>query len=474
MFHRTFKRQSAHPWKLCRPGAGESQIDQTDVTQIILESISDGVFTVDLDWRITSFNRAAEKITGIPRKKAIGRYCWEVFRSDMCESDCALRRTMAQGKDFVSSSTHILDNRDRKRSITVSTSLLKDGNGRVVGGVETFRDHTLVEELRNKISGRFHRNDMVSSSPAMQQIFAILPQIAQSDSTVLIKGETGTGKELMARAIHNLSTRSAQPLVSINCGALPDSLLESELFGYKAGAFTSAVKDKPGLFSAAKGGSILLDEISETSPAFQVKLLRVVEAHRFQPLGAVKTEPMDVRIIAATNKNLVDLVKTGDFREDLFYRINVIQIELPPLRDRMEDIPLLVAHFITRLNTLRGKEIQGVDHRVMEILMNHHFPGNIRELENIIEHASVLCTTGRITPDRLPPSLVQATVSRAFPTRERLKTAEKELLMDALRQNNFNRTAAAKMLGMHKSTFFRRINRLNITLPARDGRNRKT
>ncbi|ACN17744.1 sigma-54 dependent transcriptional regulator (PAS domain protein) [Desulforapulum autotrophicum HRM2] len=452
----------------------ENHIDQTDVTQIILESISDGVFTVDLDWRITSFNRAAEKITGIPRKKAIGRFCWEVFRSDMCKSDCALKRTMAQGKDVINSSTHILDNRNRQRSITVSTSLLKNAEGEVVGGVETFRDHTLVEELRNKISGKFHRNDMVSSSPAMQQIFKILPQIAQSDSTVLIKGETGTGKELMARAIHNLSARAAKPLVSINCGALPDSLLESELFGYKAGAFTSAVKDKPGLFSAAKGGSILLDEISETSPAFQVKLLRVVEAHLFQPLGAVKTEPMDVRIIAATNKNLVELVKTGDFREDLFYRINVIQIELPPLRDRMEDIPLLVAHFITRLNTLRGKEIQGVDPRVMEILMNHNFPGNIRELENIIEHASVLCSSGMITADRLPLSLVKENFSRAFPPKDRLKSAEKELILDALRQNNYNRTAAAKMLGMHKSTFFRRINRLNIILPAKDGRTRKT
>ncbi len=391
----------------------------------------------------------------------------------MCASDCALKRTMAQGRDVISSATHILDSRNRQRSITVSTSVLKNARGEVIGGVETFRDHTLVEELRNKISGRFHRNGMVSSSPAMQRIFTVLPQIAQSDSTVLIQGETGTGKELMARAIHNLSARSARPLVSINCGALPDSLLESELFGYKAGAFTSAIRDKPGLFSAAKGGSILLDEISETSPAFQVKLLRVVEAHLFQPLGAVKTESMDVRIIAATNKDLVTLVKTGDFREDLFYRINVIQIALPPLRERMEDIPLLVDHFIAVLNNLRGKTIQGVDPGVMEILMNHNFPGNIRELENIIEHASVLCSTGNISVDRLPPSLIKKNLSTTFPSKDRLKAAEKEMLMDALRQNNFNRTAAAKMLGMHKSTFFRRINRLDITLPKKDGRTRQ-
>lgn len=391
----------------------------------------------------------------------------------MCESDCALKRTMEQGKDFISSSTYILDSNNRQRPITVSTSLLKDGKGRVVGGVETFRDHTLVEELRNEISGRFHRNNMVSSSPAMQKTFTILPQIAQSESTVLIKGETGTGKELMARAIHNLSFRSSKPLVSINCGALPDSLLESELFGYKAGAFTNAAKDKPGLFSAARGGSILLDEISETSPAFQVKLLRVVEAHLFRPLGSVKTEPLDVRIITATNRNLLELVKTGDFREDLFYRINVVQIELPPLRDRMEDIPLLVEHFIAKLNRLRGKEIQGIDRGAMEILMNHDFPGNIRELENIIEHASVLCSTGRIDTDHLPSSLAEKTSPLGFTTGNSLKTAEKRVIMDALRQNKFNRTATAKMLGMHKSTFFRRVNRLNMTLPRQDGRTRQ-
>ncbi|MDY0220746.1 MAG: sigma 54-interacting transcriptional regulator [Desulfobacterium sp.] len=450
----------------------EGQINRKDTTKIILESISDGVFTVDLDWRITSFNRAAEKITGIPRKDAIGRRCQEVFRSNMCESHCALKRTMEQGKDLICSSTHILDSRNRQKPITVSTSLLKDGKGRVVGGVETFRDHTLVEELRKEISGRFNRNNMVSSSPAMQRIFTVLPQIAGSESTVLIKGETGTGKELMAKAIHDLSPRSSKPLVSINCGALPDSLLESELFGYKAGAFTNAAKDKPGLFSAARGGSILLDEISETSPAFQVKLLRVVEAHLFRPLGSVKTEPLDVRIITATNRNLLELVKTGDFREDLFYRINVVQVDLPPLRDRMEDIPLLVDHFIAKLNRLRGKEVQGIDPGAMEMLMNHDFPGNIRELENILEHASVLCSTGRIETGHLPSSLAGKNIPLGFTTGESLKAAEKRVIMDALGQNNFNRTATAKMLGMHKSTFFRRINRLNITLPRQNGRTR--
>ena len=229
--------------------------DSAEITkkanEIILESIAEGVFTVDHNWRIMTFNRAAEEITGTPRADAIGRYCWEVFRSNMCEGACALKRTMKEGKSFVSSATYIINSRQQKVPITVSTSPLKDEDGKVLGGVETFRDHSLVEELRRELSGSFSVGDMVSRSKAMKKIFNILPQVAESDSTVLVEGDTGTGKELMARALHELSWRKNEPFVAINCGALPDSLLESELFGYKAGAFTNADKDKPGLFQAA-------------------------------------------------------------------------------------------------------------------------------------------------------------------------------------------------------------------------------
>lgn len=347
------------------------------VTEIILESISDGVFTVDHKWRVTSFNRAAEEITGISRKEAIGKHCWEVFRSNMCETDCALRRTMKSGKSFVDTSTYFVNSEKQRIPVVVCTSLLKDENGTVIGGVETFRDMSIVEELRKELDARFQLGDMVSCSPSMHKIFTILPQVAESDSTVLIQGETGTGKELMARAIHQLSPRRQKPFVAINCGALPDTLLESELFGYKAGAFTNATKDKPGHFALAKGGTIFLDEIGDISPAFQVRLLRVLQERRFQPLGSTQTVKADVRVIAASNKDLLDLVKNETFRQDLFYRINVVKLDLPPLRKRKEDIPLLIDRFIERLNRLRGRAVTGISREALSLLMSYNYPGNI-------------------------------------------------------------------------------------------------
>lgn len=446
------------------------------VTEIILESISNGVFTVDHNWRITSFNRAAEEITGIPRTEAIGKHCWEVFRSNMCEKDCALRRTMKLGKDFVDTSTYIVNSEQRRIPVVVCTSLLKDENGKELGGVETFRDMSMVEELRKELDGRFQVGDMVSRSPSMHKIFSILPQVAESDSTVLIQGETGTGKELLARAIHELSPRREKPFVAINCGALPETLLESELFGYKAGAFTNAIKDKPGRFSIAEGGSVFLDEIGDVSAAFQVRLLRILQERTFQPLGATHEVKADIRIITAANKDLSKMVKSGTFRQDLFYRINVVRLELPPLRERKEDIPLLIEHFINRLNLLRGKNVTGISRESLALLMSHNYPGNIRELENIIEHAFVICPEGRIEPRCLPDTLTgpiprpitHGTIDAA------LKSVEAQAILDALKRNQYNRLATARELGMHKSTLFRKIKNLDIDIPKVGGRaNRK-
>ncbi|MDT8378138.1 MAG: sigma 54-interacting transcriptional regulator [Desulfotignum sp.] len=433
-------------------------------TQIILECISDGVFTIDYNWEITSFNRAAEEITGIRRKDAIGRHCWEVFRSNMCEAECALKKTMEEGKPYVSTSAYIIDSSQKKIPISVSTSLLIDKNGEVLGGVEIFRDHSLVEELRRQLSASFHVEDIVSNSNAMKKIFNILPQISQSDATVLIEGETGTGKELMARAIHNMGPRKNQPFMAINCGALPDTLLESELFGYKKGAFTHAVKDKPGKFALARGGTVFLDEIGDTSPAFQVSLLRVLQEHEFTPLGGLEKEQTDVRIIAATNRDLSELMETEQFRQDLYYRVNVVKLFLPPLRQRMEDVPLLVERFISKMNLRQGKLIQGIDQAVLASLMSHAFPGNIRELENIIEHAFVLCQEGIITCDHLPGFLAQKQISTHEAVDDPVKAAQINLISDALARNNYNRNAAAKDLGIHKSTLFRRIKKLGIKL----------
>jgi len=435
-----------------------------DTTKIILESISDGVFTIDYNWKITSFNRAAEEITGISRKDAIGRHCWEVFRSNMCEKDCALKKTMEEGRPFISSSGYIINREKQKIPITVSTSLLIDKEGDVIGGLETFRDHSLVEQLRKELSTKFKVADLISNSDAMKNIFNILPLVSDSDSSVLIEGETGTGKELLARAIHNMSHRKDKPFIAINCGALPDTLLESELFGYKKGAFTNAIKDKPGQFALADGGTIFLDEIGDTSPAFQVSILRVLQDHKFTPLGALSQEKTNIRIIAATNKDLSSLVSQNQFRQDLYYRINVIRLFLPPLRHRREDIPLLVDLFIEKMNIRQGKFIQGTDKKVLQTFMSHDFPGNIRELENIIEHAFVLCSEGYIKPAHLPGSLSLPSNLNDEKTNDPVKSAQIQLITDALARNNFNRSAAAKDLGIHKSTLFRRIKNLGMTL----------
>jgi PAS domain S-box-containing protein len=445
-------------------------------TEIILESISDGVFTVDRDWRITSFNRAAEEITGISRKEAIGKPCPEVFRASMCEVDCALRQTLETGAPVINKSAFIIDAEGRRIPISVSTALLQDGKGEIIGGAETFRDLSLVEELRKELTGRFQAGDLISRSPSMRKIFDVLPQVAGSDSTVLIEGETGTGKELLARALHSFSPRHEKPFIAVNCGALPDTLLESELFGYRAGAFTGAERDKPGRFSLADKGTLFLDEIGEISPALQVRLLRVLQERTFEPLGSTQTVRVDVRVIVATNRDLAAQVKKGAFRQDLYYRINVVRIEMPPLRKRKEDIPLLVDHFVTRWNRIQGKSVSGVSPEVLSFLMAHDYPGNIRELENIIEHAFVLCAEGRIEPRHLPEGY-NARIPPAKKRREMndaVRAMEAQTIREALRRNGDNRLAAARELGIHKSTLFRKMKILGIPLPEKDGRSRRS
>jgi len=413
---------------------------------VILNSISEGVFTVDLDWRITSFNRAAEEITSIHRQKALGKRCRDVLQADVCETDCTLAATMQTGKPIMNKAVHIIDANGKKRAIAISTTLLKDTNGKVIGGVETFRDITAIEQLRKEIEGKYSCEDIISQSHKMQNLFAILPNIAESNTTILIEGESGTGKELFARAIHNMSFRKDKPFVAVNCGALPDTLLESELFGYKAGAFTDAKKDKPGRFALAEGGTIFLDEIGDISGAVQVKLLRVLQEKTYEPVGAVSTVKADVRIITATNKKLDRLVKEDKFRNDLYYRINVMKLELPPLRDKKEDIPLLVDHFISRFNQLHNKNICCVTNEVTAALLAYDYPGNVRELENIIEHCFVLCEGEIIEAKYLPSSVRPALKAESAQDSEpaTIKQMEIILITQALRRNNDNSGSTAK------------------------------
>jgi PAS domain S-box-containing protein len=443
-------------------------------TDAILDSISDGVFTVDLEWRVTSFNRAAEEITGVSRQEAIGRRCAEVFRSSMCGAACALQQTLRTGKPIIGKSGYIIDAHGNRIPISISTAVLRDSSGQVIGGAETFRDLSEVEALRQELQGKFRVGDLTSRSPLMQRVFEVLPAIAGSPSTVMVLGETGTGKELVARTIHSLSPRRQGPFVAVNCGALPDTLLESELFGYKAGAFTGATKDKPGRFALARGGTLFLDEIGEVSPALQVRLLRVLQERSYEPLGGTRSETAEVRVIVATNKDLMEQMRQGLFREDLYYRVNVVRLELPPLRRRKEDIPLLVEQFVTRFNRLQQKSVQGIAPEALSLLMAHDWPGNIRELENAIEHAFILCNAGEIGIAHLPPELTAhiRTAGAVVNMRSAHDILDAQTIRAALERNDFNRLAAARELGIHKTTLFRRMKKLGITPPPRDGRNR--
>ncbi|MDM7996276.1 MAG: sigma 54-interacting transcriptional regulator [Acidobacteriota bacterium] len=434
------------------------------MTDTILESISDGVFSVDADWRITTFNRAAEEMTGVLRKDAIGQRCAEVFRSSLCGDTCALRQTLETGKPIVNKSAYIINSEGDRIPISISTAVLRDAEGRVIGGAETFRDLSELETLRSELEGKFHVVDLASRSSRMRRIFEALPAIAASSSNVLLLGETGTGKELAAKAIHALSPRRRGPFVALNCGALPEALLESELFGHKAGAFTGAIRDKAGRFALANGGTIFLDEIAEIVPALQVKLLRVLQERSYEPLGATHSERTDARVIAATNKDLAEWVRTGLFREDLYYRINVVRIELPPLRQRKEDIPMLIHDFIRRFNRLQKKSVQGITHEALSLLMAYHWPGNIRELENVIERAFILCRDGCIDIRHLPEELaghfsIRTPDSRMKSVQEVL---EAEAIRAALQRTGFNRLAAARELGIHKTTLFRKIKKLGL------------
>jgi len=432
--------------------------------EAILESISDGVFTVDKEWNVTSFNRAAEEITGILREEAIGRRCSDVFRSSMCETDCALKRTIETGRPVVNRSCYIIDGEGERIPISVSTAVLKDEEGHIIGGAETFRDLTEVEQLRQELDERHRIGELISRSPSMKPLFEMLPAVAESGGTVLVTGESGTGKEVLARTMHQVSPRKEGPFITVNCGALPDNLLESELFGYKTGAFTGAVKDKPGRFHLARGGTIFLDEIGELSPAMQVKLLRVLQDKTFEPLGSTKTEKSDARVIAATNRDLEEEVKAGRFREDLFYRINVIRLHLPPLRERQEDIPLLTEQFIRLFNSRRKTPIQGVSPEVYQAFLSYGWPGNIRELENVIERAFILCRSSVITPDLLPPELAPPGPPRDTSSLQKVsERAEASLLRDVLERNGGDKVKAARELGIHKSTLYRKLKRLGLS-----------
>ncbi|RJO64447.1 MAG: PAS domain S-box protein [Myxococcales bacterium] len=434
---------------------------------LIFDSSPLGIFTIDADGHITSFNRAAETITGHSRQEALGRRCYEIFRADVCQQDCPLKRSIRTGETTREKEVAILTQAGDELPIAISTAALLGPDGSVVGGVEMFRDLSQVVELRKKIAGTYVFEDIVSKNAAMRRILERLPLLAQSPSTVLIEGASGTGKELVARALHTLGSRRQKPFVAVSCAALPDNLLESELFGYARGAFTDAKNDKPGRFALADGGTLFLDEIGEISPAMQVKLLRVLQEREFEPLGATKPLKVDVRIIAATNKDLAAEVAAKRFREDLYYRLNVVRLVLPSLAERREDIPLLVEHFIRRFNALQSRAIRRVSERALAALMDAPYPGNVRELENAVEHAFVLCQGDVIDLVHLPPlfetyarpaELDNPGLAGMGP----LQAAEAQAIAAALARHGGNRTKAAQHLGLSRNTLWRKMKQLGL------------
>lgn len=434
--------------------------------ETILDSVADGVFTISLEREITSFNRAAERITGIRREQAVGQKCFDVFHANICQGRCPMEKTLETGASHIDLPVSILNIKGETVPISVSTAVLKNERGETVGGVETFRDLSDIEELRRELTRQYSFGDIISKNHEILKLFGVLPDIARSSSTVLIQGASGTGKELFARAIHACSRRPEGPFVAINCGALPQALLESELFGYCKGAFTDAKTDKPGRFARARAGTLFLDEIAELPLDLQVKLLRVLQDGVFEPLGSSKPQKSDARIIAATNRDLTALMAAGKFREDLYYRINVIKLTLPRLAERREDIPLLVEHFISRFNVRTGKRIAGVAPEVLRLFMQHDFPGNIRELENIIEHGFVLCRGRLITREHLPMDLQGSrNGAETFATgpRASLKDAEAAVIRSLLAEHGGSRAKTARALGIDPSTLWRKMKRLGIS-----------
>jgi PAS domain S-box-containing protein len=454
-----------------------------ELVPLILEGIGEGVLAVDADFRLVYLNAQAEAITGIPREVALGRRCYEVLRANVCQEGCPMRRSMESGERQQDVRVDILDSGMDTVPLLVSTAALRGADGEVLGGVEIFRDISDIEALRGELAGRKALRDIVGTSEPMQRIFAILPDMADSDAPVLIEGDSGTGKELIGRALHDLSGRREGPFVQVNCGALPDTLLESELFGHVRGAFTDARRDKPGRFQAADGGTLMLDEVGDLSPAFQVKLLRAIQEGEVQPLGAIKPVRVDVRIISATNKDLGQLVRNGSFREDLYYRLRVIPVRLPPLRERRDDILPLLRHHIARLVARTGKPIRGLTPSAEAVLRQYDFPGNVRELVNILERGFVLCHGAHIDFAHLPPEVTSPRLGgsterpTSWPSTGQLKPSEHRLRLAAhadprpptglrgpaddlralLDAHSWSRSAVAKTLGISRTTLWRRM-----------------
>jgi PAS domain S-box-containing protein len=447
--------------------------------EVILNAINDGVVTIGLDRKVHYINEAALRILGYARDEALGAECASVIRCAACATkDCLLDQTLATGRDIRSYDTYLINKAGAEIPITVNATLLKDDDGTVIGEVEVIRDISEQAKLTEELHGKFSFGHIIGKNHRMQEIYDILPAVAATKTTVLIEGETGTGKELIAHAIHEHSPRAGRPFVKFNCAALAEGVLESELFGHVKGAFTGAIADKRGRFAQADGGTIFLDEIGDIPPTTQIRLLRVLQEEAFEPVGGTQTVQVDVRVIAATHRDLKKMVRDGEFREDLYYRLRVMPLQIPPLRERHDDIPLLINHFIADFNTEMGKGVEDVSPEAMDLLMNYGYAGNVRELENILEHAMVLCSGNQVTVHCLPREVLHARTdlmqiapgaaegddllhldARAT---DPLKEVEREAILKVLDQCGWRLGRAAERLNMSRTTLWRRMKRYHL------------
>ena len=432
----------------------------------ILNSIDIGIFTVNRGGLITFFNTAAERISGYNRREILGLSCSNLFDAKGARDICLLKDSISDGKSRATQKGSIIDRDGLPVPVRAKYMALKNEKGSIVGGLATFYDQTLVHQLNQAIHDRYKFHDMIGKSPAMRRIFDMTEVVAKSEATILIEGATGTGKDLLAKVVHSSSDRADKPFVKINCAALPDTLLESEIFGYSKGAFTGAVKDKPGRFMEAEGGTLFLDEIGDLPLALQAKLLRAIEDKEFYPLGSRHTQKVDVRVISATNRGLEKLVEEGLFRKDLYYRLNVLRIEIPELKERRGDLPLLIRHITRRLCAARGVTPPPIEKQAMQFLLNHDYPGNVRELENMLEHAIIVSRGDAIGPGHLPEYLFkEKTTARSSSSAQIGQSAgndERRKILEALEKHEWRRKESAEALKIDRSTLWRKMKRYGL------------
>lgn len=440
----------------------------------LLDASDTGILIIDMERRVRFINDRAKQLLGYETGEVYGNRCNLVARTSDCENNCPLTRSLETGKDVHNVEMTYTSKDNRRFHAQASIVTLRNESGDIIAGAELFRDITEIKQLEEQVYGRYTFANIIGKSDKMQEIYRLIEEVAPTDASVLIQGESGTGKELIASAIHEYSPRKEKEFVKVNSSAFPEGLLESELFGHSRGAFTGAYQDKAGKFEIADGGTLFLDEIGEMSPLLQVKLLRVLQDGEFQRVGENKTRTVNVRVITATNKELKKAIAAKEFREDLYYRLNVVPIHVPPLRDRRVDIPLLVNHFIQRLNReTKDKYLERVSPRALDILMKYNFQGNVRELENIVEYAYIRCNGNIIEPAHLPTELLEDDTSaddydlmeNIIRSQNPLDEMTRVIIERILIEENWMYQKAAQRLGMSRTTLWRKLKDLNINPP---------